>query len=617
MIGHHENEPTQLLRFLTAGSVDDGKSTLIGRLLYDSAGVYEDQLAAIRSSSTHRNGGLDLSLITDGLRAEREQGITIDVAYRYFATPKRQFIIADVPGHEQYTRNMATGASTAEATVLLVDATRGIRTQTRRHAHIASLMGIAHLIVAVNKMDLLDFDQGTFLRLCRTLEKELPPLGFASSTFIPVSAVCGDNVVSKSGRTAWYEGPSLLKCLEELPAAVGVEQNYLRLPIQLVLRSQDGFRGYAGQIASGSIEKGQKILSTSSVTPTQIASITLGGKELAKASAPMSVVVALQDELDVGRGDMLVDADHSPACAQRFRAKLIWLSETPLKLQEKFFLKQTSHTVCGSVEKIFYRIDIDTLGQMESDTLALNDIGEVQIDTHRPIFCDPYSANRSTGSFILIRASDNSTAAAGMVSSVSVTESRHEKKPIDAGAVVWFTGLSGAGKTTITEEVFTELLARNYRVEMLDGDVIRKNLNTNLGFSKKDRDENIRRIGYVASLLAKNGVVVLVSAISPYRDARTAVRNLFDRFIEVFVNAPLAVCEERDRKGLYKKARAGLMSGFTGIDDPYEPPLSPEVECKTDQESVKESVEKVLSAIFERVTRSAASPVLEELEKHV
>jgi len=595
-----EPESTSLLRFLAAGSVDDGKSTLIGRLLYDSSGIYEDQLESIRRASERHVHGLDLSLLTDGLRAEREQGITIDVAYRYFSTPKRKFIIADVPGHEQYTRNMATGASTADVMVLLIDVTKGVLSQTRRHAHIGSLLGISRIVVAVNKMDAVAFDEKAFLGVCKELEKLMASLGFTSSTFIPVSALNGDNVVVKSQQMPWHQGPCLLEFLENVPVQHSLEAKSLRFPIQLVIRSQDD-RGYAGQVVSGVLRREREVVVMSSQSRTRIRSIMIGTKDLPEATAPCSVVVSLHDHLDVGRGDMLVEAGDPAAAVQRFRATLIWLANARLKKGDRYFLKHTTNTVCGYVTTIFHRIEIDTFERVEADSLQMNDIGEVEVETHKPVFCDPYSTNRATGSFILIDPIDNDTVGAGMISHVYPGEPATGIKAIDEGAIVWFTGLSGAGKTTICKEVYTELLARSLRVEVLDGDVVRKDLSRNLGFSKEDRDENIRRIGYVASLLARNGIITLVSAISPYRTGREEVRKRFPTFIEVFVNAPLSVCEQRDPKGLYRKARAGLLSGFTGLQDPYERPFFPEVECKTDQETLRESVDKVVAALLSRL----------------
>ena len=605
-MNHGESGDKGLLRFLAAGSVDDGKSTLIGRLLHDSDGIYEDQLQSVRRASEGRNG-LDLSLVTDGLRAEREQGITIDVAYRYFSTPRRKFVIADVPGHEQYTRNMATGASTADLMVLLVDATKGGLTQTRRHAHIGSLLGISHLVVAINKMDLIGFDDRVFHCICGDLEKLVASLGFTTCAFIPISAMDGDNVATRSRRMRWYSGPCLLEFLEEVPVQRALDSKRFRLPIQLVVRAQDD-RRYAGQVVSGVLRRNQEVMLMSTRSRVRVDSIMVGDHALSEAVAPCSVVVSLADNLDVSRGDMLAEVDDAAQAVQRFRATLIWLANTPLRKDTRYLLKHTSNTVCGVIKTIVHRIDIDTFERIQSEALITNDIGDVEIETHKPIFCDPYSTNHATGSFILVDPMDNRTVGAGMISHLHNGEPAAASRGSEQGAILWFTGLSGAGKTTISREVQTELLARGFKVEVLDGDVVRKDLSKNLGFSKEDRDENIRRVGFVASLLAQNGIIVLVSAISPYRAGREEVRKRFPTFLEVFVNAPLPVCEERDPKGLYRKARAGLLSGFTGLHDPYERPISPEVECKTDRETLRESVDKVVASLLNRLNHGITRP---------
>ncbi len=595
-----------LLRFLVAGSVDDGKSTLIGRLLYDLNAIHEDHLVSIAKASHGRESGLDLSLVTDGLRAEREQGITIDVAYRYFSTPRRKFIIADCPGHEQYTRNMATGASTAELMVLLVDATRGVLSQTRRHAHIASLLQIPHVIAAINKMDLVDFDQVIYEKTCVDLHTMMATLGFESVHCIPVSALEGDNVVNTSPRMGWYRGMSLLQALEESHVQRLVEKRPFRLPVQLVIRSQS-LRQYAGQIASGKLRTGQELVVMSSSTHVHVDSIRIGELNVSEAFTPSSISVSLTEDAEVARGDMLVDKAEPATAARRITATLVWLSSRPLLLNGRYLIKHTSKTVGGSIASINGRVDIDTFQKVQASELQLNDIGDVEIELRQPIFCDAYSANRTTGSFILIDPSDNCTAAAGMISHIH-PDASWDKQPDSAeGAIIWFTGLSGAGKSTIAREVYNELWARGVKVELLDGDEIRKDLCKDLGFSQEDRDENIRRIGVVASLLARNGVVVLVSVISPYRTGREEARRRFPKFLEVFVNAPLSVCEERDPKGLYRKARKGLIPRFTGIDDPYERPISPEIECRTDEETLTECTHKVLSALLRRRTPMQAS----------
>lgn len=598
-----------LLRFLTAGSVDDGKSTLIGRLLHDSGGVYEDELASLQKLPSVNGFKFDPSHITDGLKAEREQGITIDVAYRYFSTPRRKFIIADTPGHEQYTRNMVTGASTAHVAVLLVDARKGILIQTRRHAYIAWLLGARNIIVAVNKMDLVGFDPEVFERIRQSFMEFASPMRLQEIEFIPMSALEGDNVIARSEKMPWYEGRPLLETLESIQIHENDNSATFRFPVQMVIRSGQDFRGYAGMIASGDLQPNAEVLALPSGRQATIDRIVNYKEDLDHAFAPMSVIVSLRQYIDLGRGDMLCDPQRPPTLSKRFRAKLIWMSTSPMKVNEPYLLRHTTQMACMSVVKLLHKIDLDTLSQVQADSLQCNEIGEAEIETHKPILCDPYTVNKTCGSFIVVHPISNATLAAGIISdplaedtaSLSAFPAPATRNGESQGTIVWITGLSGSGKTTICNAVHTELLARGIRVEMLDGDVIRKHLSRDLGFSKAERDENIRRIGFVAHLLTRNGVVALVSAISPYRAVRDEIRATMGRFLEVFVNAPLEVCERRDPKGLYKRARAGEFPGFTGIDDPYEPPLSPEVECRTDLESEKESVDKVLGAILKAI----------------
>lgn len=596
-------EQRDLLRFLTAGSVDDGKSTLIGRLLHDSGGVYEDELASVLKASS--NGiKFDPSLLTDGLKAEREQGITIDVAYRYFSTARRHFIIADTPGHEEYTRNMVTGASTAQAAVLLIDARKGILPQTRRHAYIASLLGIKSVVVAINKMDLVSFDQSVFEKIRQDYLDSVDLWNFQAVWFVPLSALDGDNVIRKSDRMPWYDGQSLLETLETVPSFEDLTLGHFRLPVQNVVRTNEDFRSYAGQIASGVIRQSDEILVLPSGRHATIAQLLNYDRELQEAFAPMSVLLSLKEHIDLGRGDMICDPQHPPVQARRFRATLIWMSNLAMRVGEPYLIKHTTQTACISVQRLLHKTDIETLQPMPAESLQLNDIGEVEIEAHKPVFCDPYAENKATGSFIVVHPIHNTTLAAGIISEpypqaeAATSVASASLNGDGRGLTVWMTGLSGAGKTTICHAVHTELLGRGIRVEILDGDLVRKHLSRDLGFSKAERDENIRRIGFVAQLLTRHGVVALVSAISPYRAVREEIRANVGNFLEVFVNAPLQVCERRDPKGLYKKARAGEFRGFTGIDDPYEAPLSPDVECRTDLENPKESVEKVVAAIL-------------------
>jgi bifunctional enzyme CysN/CysC len=587
-----------LLRFAMIGSVDDGKSTLIGRLLHDLRVVYEDELASVRRVSTQ---GIDLAFITDGLRAEREQGITIDVAYRHFSTLLRRFIIADTPGHEQYTRNMASGASTADVAVILVDATRGILPQTLRHAYLSWLLGIRHLCVAVNKMDLVDFGMGRFQSIRAEFEGFARRLPGCRLTFIPQSALNGDNVVERSDRMPWYQGPTLLLYLETVDPAPADGPTQLRFPIQYVIRGANGAREYAGQLAGGALASGDELLALPSKRTVRIESVRRPDGLSEPAPSPMCVSVCLDRQIDLCRGDMLVDSSAPPLVARSLTAVLFWMSDVLLAEGRPYLLKHTTQKVCAEVTRHLSTLDVETLTYGEPRPLARNGIGRVLIETQRPVFCDPYTQNRSTGSFILIDPLSNQTLAAGLVETAVESPPEPRGLPRSHGATVWLTGLCSSGKTTLAQRVCEELHATGHKVELLDGDIVRKQLSKDLGFSKQDRDENIRRIGFVAELLSKNGVVAVVAAISPYRAIRDEIRRRIGNFIEVYVNAPLEVCEMRDLKGLYRKARAGELKEFTGIDDPYEPPLNPEVECRTDLETVEECTRRILEFLRARL----------------
>jgi bifunctional enzyme CysN/CysC len=604
-------ETKDMLRFLTAGSVDDGKSTLIGRLLFESGGVYEDQLNSVRKVSSQENGQPDLSLITDGLKAEREQAITIDVAYRYFATPRRKFIIADAPGHEQYTRNMVTAASTADLALLLVDARKGVLDQTRRHAYIAWLLGIRHIVLAVNKMDLVGFRRDAYEAICDDFARGMPFLSGTSEEFVPLSALEGDNVVTPSKRMPWYEGLPLLSLLEMITIEDDRNLKDFRFPVQTVIRPNQDFRGYAGQVVSGIVIPNQKVITLPSLQSAVVENVFLHGQPTTKAFPPLSAMLSLSTHVDLGRGDMLADPERMPTISKRVVANLIWMSRIPLRLNSPYLIKHTTQTLCGCITRVRHRSEISSFEQQEAKTLQINDIGLVELETHKPMFCDPYKSNRATGSFVVIDALNNDTVAGGMILETAVFRNRGEYSdateifqstttlPQNKGLTVWFTGLSGSGKTTICRSVYTELLARGIRAEFLDADELRKHLNSDLGFTKEDRDENIRRIGFVAGLLTRNGVVALVAAISPYRASREEVRRTIGNFIEVYVDTSLSICEDRDPKGLYKRARAGQIQGFTGIDDPYEPPLTPDVRCDTEHRNIKTNVHTVVSAILQ------------------
>ncbi|HEY5334520.1 MAG TPA: adenylyl-sulfate kinase [Mycobacteriales bacterium] len=586
-----------LLRIATAGSVDDGKSTLIGRLLYDSKAIFEDQLAAVESTSRSRgNEATDLSLLTDGLRAEREQGITIDVAYRYFATPKRSFIIADTPGHIQYTRNMVTGASTADAALILVDARNGVLEQSRRHAFLASLLGIPHLIVCVNKMDLVDNSQERFLEIRDELQRFAAKLEVSDLTFVPISALTGDNVVTRSTAMPWYEGPSLLHQLEEL--YVSSDRNLIdaRFPVQYVIRprkSEDAalhdFRGYAGTVAGGSFKAGDEVTVLPGGFTTQVTNVWgPGGSALDEAFAGAAITLELAGQIDIGRGDLICRPANRPHSGQDVDAMLCWLSgDATLTPGARYAIKHTTRETKAVVQSLDYRLDINTLHRDETAaSLSLNEIGRVHLRTQTPLQFDPYRRNREMGSFILIDEATNATVAGGMITRPTQHESNvvwHEgavdrSERATSGLTVWLTGLSGSGKSTVAVEVERRLVASGRPAYLLDGDNLRHGLNAGLGFSAADRAENVRRVGEVAKLLADAGVIAVVSLVSPYRADRDAARASHTEaglpFVEVFVDTPLEVCEARDPKGLYAKARAGEITGFTGIDDPYEAPLA-------------------------------------------
>ena len=610
-----------LLRFSTAGSVDDGKSTLIGRLLYDTKSIFEDQLEAVERSSRQRGEAyVNLALLTDGLRAEREQNITIDVAYRYFATPKRKFIIADTPGHIQYTRNMVTGASTAELAIVLVDARKGVLTQSRRHGFIASLLRIPHIVIAVNKMDLVDFSEEGFERIVQDYRDFAEKLEVQDLTFIPISALLGDNVVKKSERMPWYDGSTLLHHLETVN--VGATRNLVdfRFPVQYVLRPHQDYRGYAGRIASGTIQPGEEIIALPTGTSSRVRSVDTADGELGEAVAGDSVVITLEDEIDVSRGDMLVRRRNLPTVGSRFDAMLCWLYDQPLDRSVPYLLMHTTRQVQAFVTELVYRIDVDTLHREQVATLDRNDIGRVQLTTSQPLCFDPYAQNHATGSFILVDPHTHVTVGAGMIrgpakqaptsiersvstdvvwEDANITRPEREARNGHRAAVLWFTGLSGAGKTTIARQVERELFSRGYQTVQLDGDQVRHGLCGDLGFSATDRTENIRRVGEVAGLFFESGSIVLCTFISPFHADRERARALVPAggFFEVFVDAGLETVMNRDPKGLYQKALRGEIPNFTGISSPYERPQVPELVLQTDNQTIGESVQSVLGLL--------------------
>ncbi len=605
-------EHKSLLRFLTCGSVDDGKSTLIGRLLYDAKMIFSDQLAALESESRRfgsQGENIDFALLVDGLAAEREQGITIDVAYRYFSTEKRKFIVADTPGHEQYTRNTVTGASTADLAVLLLDARKGVLTQTRRHAYLAHLLGVREFVLAVNKMDLIGYEEGRFLAIAEEFKAFAARIGIAAVVPIPVSGLQGDNVTTASANTPWYRGPTLLQHLETVGIDDDAKAQPLRLPVQWVNRPHLDFRGYAGLIASGTVRPGDAVRILPSGRTTTVARIVTRDGDLAQAVAGQSITVCLADEIDCSRGDLITAADAPVMVADQFETTLVWMAETPLLVGRSYWLKIATQTVSATVHAPKYLVNVNTLEQTAAKTLALNDIAVANVTTDRPIPFEPYASNRTLGGFILIDKVSNATLAAGMIHFAlrrsqnvhwqALTVSREERAALknQRPAVLWFTGLSGAGKSTIANLVEKKLVRMHRHTFLLDGDNIRHGLNKDLGFTQADRIENIRRVGEVARLMADAGLIVLVAFISPFRAERDMVRRMLPEgeFVEIFVDTPLALAERRDVKGLYRKARAGLLQNFTGIDSPYEPPPAPEIHIDTTKLSAEEAAETVVS----------------------
>ncbi|MEF9419217.1 MULTISPECIES: sulfate adenylyltransferase subunit CysN [Xanthomonas] len=607
----HQHESKPLLRFITCGSVDDGKSTLIGRLLYDSKRLFDDQLAALESDSRRhgtQGGGIDYALLMDGLAAEREQGITIDVAYRYFDTDRRKFIVADCPGHEQYTRNMATGASTADVAVVLVDARKGLLTQTRRHSYIVSLLGIGHVVLAVNKMDLVDYDAQVFADIAEGYAALAAQLGIDHVQCIPLSALAGENLSSASMRMPWYSGPHLLQHLDTVQLEPPDAASGLRLPVQWVNRPNAQFRGYAGTIAAGQVRAGDAVVVVPSGRRTQVASVRDANGEVDSARAGQAVTLTLRDEIDISRGDIIAAIDDPPEVADQFAAHLLWMDDAALLPGRPYWLKIGTRTVTVSVSDIKHKVDVNTQERLAAKRLELNEVGYCNLALDEPIAFSPYARNRVLGGFILIDRQSNATVAAGTLEfALRRAGNVHwQHLDVDRGArarikgqaprVLWFTGLSGAGKSTVANLVDKRLHALGYHTFILDGDNVRHGLNRDLGFTDEDRVENIRRVAEVARLMADAGLIVLVSFISPFRAERQLARERFDQgeFIEVFVDVPLAVAEARDVKGLYRKARAGQIPNFTGIDSPYEAPQTPEIHLHADGENVEALAHHVL-----------------------
>ncbi|MFZ1100717.1 MAG: sulfate adenylyltransferase subunit CysN [Steroidobacteraceae bacterium] len=607
-------ENKSLLRFITCGSVDDGKSTLIGRLLYESKLLFDDQLAALARDSKRvgtRGGELDFALLVDGLAAEREQGINIDVAYRYFSTDKRKFIVADTPGHEQYTRNMVTGASTADLAVILIDARKGVLTQTRRHSFLVHLLGIPRVVLAVNKMDLVGYQRATFEQIHADYCDFAAGIGLTNLTAIPLSAAFGDNVLEHGANMPWYSGPTLLQHLESVPMSDELPGRPFRMPVQWVNRPNSSFRGFCGQIASGSVRTGERVRVLPSGRENEVARIVTADGELPEAIAGQSVTLLLASEIDVSRGDVLAAGDAPPQVASQFEATIVWLHEEPLLQGRAYLMKAGTRTVSATVMPIKHRINVNTLEHTAAERLELNDIGVCELELDQPIAFEPYTENRVLGAFILIDRMTNGTVGAGMIhfalrrsqnvhwQALDVNKRIRARQKRQTACVLWLTGLSGAGKSTIANRVEKKLTAEGHHTYLLDGDNVRHGLNKDLGFTAQDRVENIRRVAEVAKLMVDAGLIVLVSFISPFRAERRMARALFEpgEFFEVFVDTPLAEAERRDVKGLYRKARLGELKNFTGIDSPYETPEQPEIQIDTTSVTPEQAAERIVAEL--------------------
>jgi len=601
-----------LLRFITCGSVDDGKSTLIGRLLYDSKMIFEDQMAALEADSKRvgtQGGAIDFALLVDGLAAEREQGITIDVAYRFFSTDKRKFIVADTPGHEQYTRNMVTGASTADAAVILIDARKGVLTQTRRHSYLVKLLGIRHVVLAVNKMDLVGWDQAVFDKIVADYRAFADQIGLETFTPIPISGLGGDNIAARGERSPWFDGPILMDWLEGVEVEDDLRSQSFRMPVQWVNRPNLDFRGFSGQIAAGTVRPGDRVKSLPSGRESTVARIVTKPDDLPEAYAGQSVTITLADEIDVSRGDILVAADDPVAVAGQFEATAVWMDDEALPPGRSYLLKIGARMVGASVTEIKHRVNVNTLEHLAAKKLELNEIGLVNLSLDQAIPFEPYAQNRDLGGFILIDRISNRTVGAGLLNfalrradnihwqHTDVSKASRAALKGQRGRVVWLTGLSGAGKSTIANLVEKRLHALGRHTYLLDGDNVRHGLNKNLGFTEEDRVENIRRVAEVAKLMVDAGLIVLTAFISPFRAERRLAREILQdgEFVEVFVDTPLAVAEERDIKGLYRKARSGQLKNFTGIDSPYEAPEHPELRIDTTKMDPVAAAERIVA----------------------
>ncbi|RJF87281.1 sulfate adenylyltransferase subunit CysN [Oleomonas cavernae] len=610
------HERKSLLRFITCGSVDDGKSTLIGRLLYDSKMIFEDQMAALEADSKKvgtQGGEIDFALLVDGLAAEREQGITIDVAYRFFSTERRKFIVADTPGHEQYTRNMVTGASTADVAVILIDARKGVLTQTRRHSYLVSLIGIRKVILAINKMDLVDYDHATFDRILGDYTAFAAQIGLSDITAIPLSALKGDNMLEPSPATPWYHGPTLMGYLETVEVADATRGAPFRLPVQWVNRPNLDFRGFSGVITGGEIRPGDAIRVAPSGKTSTVTRIVTQGGDLDVAVAGQSVTLTLADEIDISRGDVIAHKDSPAHVADQFEATVVWMHDQPMLPGRPYLLKLGAKTVTASITEPKYKVNVNTLEHLAAKKLELNEIGVCNIATDQPVAFDPYAENHDTGGFVLIDRLTNNTVGAGLIhfalrrsenihwQALDVAKKERAQLKNQKSCILWFTGLSGAGKSTIANLVEKRLYTLGHHTYLLDGDNVRHGLNKDLGFTDADRVENIRRVAEVSKLMVDAGMIVLVSFISPFRAERRMARDMVEvgEFFEVFVDTPLAVAEERDVKGLYKKARRGEIKNFTGISSPYEAPEHPEIHLDTTSLSSEAAAEAIVARLKE------------------
>lgn len=606
-----------LLRFITCGSVDDGKSTLIGRLLYDSKLIFEDQLASLESDSRKigtQGEKIDFALLVDGLQSEREQGITIDVAYRFFATDKRKFIVADTPGHEQYTRNMATGASNAEVAVLLIDARKGILTQTRRHSYIVSLLGIRHIVLAVNKMDLVGYEKATFDRIVQEYKDFAGRIGLENVTAIPMSALEGDNVIARSERMAWFDGPSILQYLETVQVVRDASSTPFRMPVQWVNRPNLDFRGFSGTIVGGKIRKGDAIAAYPSARESRVERIVTMDGDLEEAAAGQSVTLTLEDEIDISRGDVIATKENPPAVADQFQAHVIWMADEAMYPGRRYMIKVGCQSSSATVTDLKYKVNVNTLEHQSGKELHLNEAGVCNFSSDKALVFDAYAENRDMGGFIIIDRFTNNTVGVGMIDFAlrRATNLVWQKTEVDREArsalkdqkpvIVWFTGLSGAGKSTIANLVEKKLNAMGRHTYILDGDNVRHGLNKDLGFTDADRVENIRRVGEVSKLFVDAGLIVLVSFISPFRSERRMVRDMVGEgeFIEVYIDTPIEVCEERDPKGLYAKARGGQIKNFTGIDSAYEPPENPEIVLRGAGVDPESNADRIVAHLLEK-----------------